>query len=165
MDFFLFFSLGDAMVYFYTFAFFFCLARRGFDSASLALISLVPLELFMRDVRDPLIQFVTVHHNYSYYIWFPFWMLCDLLYIMVLNVLHRVLQLQKSKLYVMISTTFFAFIVLQFAAMVDSITFKFQWFTTLYTYAIPSLNVCIFLYSVYYVVRYGSRNKDNDICL
>lgn len=154
-------TLGNALVYIYTGAFFYCLLNRGFDSASLVLVTLVPIEFFMRDIRDPLIGFVTIHYQYAYYIWFPFWMLCELLILIVLYIIHRDMKLRSTKLYLMVANSIFILAVIQFLGLIDSLTIKSSYFTLFYTYSIPSLNVGIFIYSIYFVFRYGNNNKDS----
>ncbi len=162
MDFSLFFAIDDALVFFYTFAFFYLISTGPFSSDSLSLTAIIPLEYFMSFIRDPLISFVMIHSEFASLIWHPFWLLCHLLYIMLLSIIHRDRGYEISRLFRMISVTYFGLMIIHTYALIDSYTFKSHIFTFIYTYAIPSMNISIFLYSVYYVVRYRSFRGPAD---
>lgn len=154
MDYTLLFTIDDALVFFYTFAFFYCVVRTQFGSSALSLISLVPLEYFMSDIRDPLIGFVTLHSSYAAYIWYPFWILCYTLYIVVLRIAHREQRFEHSRIYIMISQALFVLIAVQTIGLLNYEFIGSGLIRECVTFAIPAINISIFIYAAYYLIRY-----------
>lgn len=151
-------NLDNALVYLYTGAFIFYLLFRGFDGAALTLIVLVPFEYFMRDVREPLKSFYGAT-EYASYVWYNFWIMCYLLYLYVMYLLHKRLGLTVTKLYLFVSYSFGAIVILQFIAFIDAITIYSDLVSYVYAFGLNAINLSVFIFAVYSVVFHGNDVK------
>jgi len=147
-------------VYLYTIALFISVFAFGLKSATVTLLFLVPLEFLMRDVRDPLLHFARLNYEYKDLIWYPFWILCDLLYLFLLRVAHKEFNLQPTKLYQMFAFSYLCFAFIQLVGMLDSMFLRSHYLDLFYSYSIQAINFGLFVYAVYYVVRYAIFDKN-----
>lgn len=140
------FSLVVGVVYF-----------QRLNSIVITALVLVGVEVFMNEIRDPLLAFILPWQNeWKLTVWTTVWSLCELGAILAINFLHIKIGVDTGIQARNVKLAYLALMAMQILLMINVYFFNSDFIAEAYSYGIPAINVSIgvyFLGSVMMVIR------------
>jgi len=154
-------TIGNSLKYLYLLALLAGVLRyRTLNSYVVTAIVLLGSELVMNPLRDPVFDFANQMSSSNSIRFFTlFWSLLDFLFIVALYFFHSSLSITSSSPAKFVMVSFGVLILLHSILFIDFTYFQPSSYIDIYSFAIPSVNVMMGLFMLYYFITEVANDR------